>query len=1086
MDKEFNLLEVLPAIQQPERLTAIESWHRHIPFAFALLDMLKPETFVELGTHRGDSYCSFCQGVQAQALTTRCFAVDTWQGDSQAGYYGDEVYQELSGWHDPRYGRFSTLLRMTFDEALERFADGSVDLLHIDGLHTYEAVRHDFESWLPKMSRRGVVLFHDTAVRHSHFAVWKLWAELAGQYPSFEFTHGFGLGVLAVGDQVPERVLAFLAHAQAHPREVNDFFHTLGDAAAVRKSAERIKALSAHLESVGEQLQHARHVVEERDSQLQELNAQRSELMAQQQNRQELQALAREFDFHRTAAELQRRELTAQCRALDTQLQMVLRSRVWRLRNSAMRLLGRDEAVIELGTLQYLPRPSAPDVRPAVDIIIPVYRNFERTRRSIESVLASDIRVPYELIVIDDCSPEPELSAWLDSQSNRFTLLRNETNQGFVRTVNRGMSLHLDRDVILLNSDAEVANDWLDRIQAAAYAGERIGSVTPFSNNATICSYPHFCYENEIPEGYDLARIDQLFARVNAGVAVDVPTGVGFCMYIRRACLDESGLFDAELFGRGYGEENEFCLRSAQHGWRHVLTGDTYVYHKGGASFGETQIENQRNGHRALLSVFPQYDLIIQQYIARDPAASMRFVVDMAISRESGLPVVLMISHMRGGGTDRHLNNLIRELEGQAVVYVLKPLAEGGLVTLGRDGDVQARLAFDPFADFERLVSTLQALGVSRIHFHHTIGLAQPVLTLPERLKCPYDVTIHDYYLACPQVSLTDAAGRYCGAPDEAGCNRCLAERPAPGGVDIAGWRRFGGILLAGAERVFVPSMDTGRRIERYFPGINLIHARHEPAYVPAPVQVHPLESDRPLKVLTLGALSIIKGGNLLEAVALEARKVRAPLDFHLLGFSYRPLRAKPFSSLEVHGEYQDAELPRLLKELQPDVVWFPGSCPETFSYTLSECLRAGLPVLAPNIGAFPERLAGREKSWLYEPGQEVEQMMQLLLDVRAALAGKADVVLPGEAVQPSFLYAQDYCVGGEIAVAVSAAVDWGHLHAQWAQLQQPVRPSGLEARHPLVGRAVSLVMRQGWLMPILAKVPYDVRQGIKRILLRR
>ena len=1076
MSKEFKPLEILSVIQQPERLTPIESWHRHIPFSFALLDMLRPKVFVELGTHRGDSYCAFCQGVDTQGLATRCFAVDTWQGDSQAGYYGDEIFRDLTAWHDPRYGRFSTLLRMTFDEALNRFADGSVDLLHIDGLHTYEAVRHDFESWLPKLSPNAVVLFHDTAVRHSDFAVWKLWQEVSERYPSFEFNHGFGLGVLAVGDQVPEAVLSFLRYAEAYPRHINDFFHALGDALAVRKDAERIKALSAHLESLGEQLQHARNVVEERDGQLQFAH----------KLQQEKQDVSKAFDLHRVEAELKRRELMGQCLKLEAQLQFVLHSRAWRMRNSIMRRLGRSEAVFESGAVIPLSQMPETVARPIVDIIVPVYRNYECTRRSIESVLASEIGVPFELVVIDDCSPEPELSAWLDSQSERFTLLRNEVNQGFVRTVNRGMSLHLERDVILLNSDAEVANDWLDRIQAAAYAHERIGSVTPFSNNATICSYPAFCKENEIPDGYDVASMDQLFARVNSGRAVDVPTAVGFCMYIRRACLDESGMFNAELFGRGYGEENEFCMRSARLGWRHVLTGDTYVYHQGGVSFAETQNEHQRNGHRALLGVFPQYDLIIRDYIALDPAAPLRFAASMAVNREKGLPIVLMVSHNRGGGTDRHLRNLIAELQGRAIVYVMKPLSEGGRVGLVYEGEPQNLLAFDPVEDFELLVLTLKALGVARIHFHHTIGVAHSVLMLPEKLQCPYDVTIHDYYLACPQVSLTDSMGRYCGAPEPDGCNRCLAERPAPGGTDIEGWRRFGGILLAGAERVFVPSRDTYRRIEGYFPGVRLIHAQHEQTIFRAPVQTRSLESEQPLKVLTLGALSVIKGGDLLEAVALEARRVRALLEFHLLGFSYRPLRTHPFSALRVHGEYHDSDLPELLIDMQPDVVWFPGGCPETYSYTLSECLQAGLAVIAPNIGAFPERLAGRSNTWLYEPGLDAVQMMQLLHSVRGAMLAGQTVMLPGEPVSPSFIYAQHYCHDGDDMAVPTSQPDWNRLHEEWAQLSQRASSSSEAQRVPLVRRMVNVVMRQHWLMPILAKVPYGVRQHIKRVLLHR
>lgn len=1073
MSNEFNPLNILSVIQQPERLTPIESWHRHIPFSFALLDMLRPKVFVELGTHRGDSYCAFCQGVDAQGLATRCFAVDTWQGDSQAGYYDDEIYRDLAAWHDPRYGRFSTLLRMTFDEALDRFADGSVDLLHIDGLHTYEAVRHDFESWLPKLSPNAVVLFHDTAVRHSDFAVWKLWQEVSERYPSFEFAHGFGLGVLAVGDQVPEAVLSFLSYAKAHPRHVNDFFHALGDVIAVRKDAERIKALSVHLASLGEQLQHARNVVEQRDDQLQSAH----KLL------QDKQDVSRAFDLHRVEAELKHRELMGQCIRAETQLQYVLRSRVWRMRNSIMRLVGRSEAVIESGAAIPVLQKVGALSRPMVDIIIPVYRNYECTRRCIESVLASAIGISFELIVIDDCSPEPELSAWLDSQADRFTLLRNETNQGFVRTVNRGMSLHLERDVVLLNSDTEVANDWLDRIQAAAYAGERIGSVTPFSNNATICSYPIFCEDNEIPEGYDVASMDRLFARVNSGRAVDVPTGVGFCMYIRRACLDDSGMFNAELFGRGYGEENEFCMRSGQLGWRHILSGDTYVYHRGGASFGDTQSEHQRNGHRALLGAFPQYDLSIRDYVARDPAAPLRFAASAAVNQDRGRPVVLMISHNRGGGTDRHLRNLIAELQGRAIIYVMKPISEGGLIGLVYQGEPQNRLAFDPVEDFELLVATLEALGVARIHFHHTIGIAQSVLTLPERLQCPYDVTIHDYYLACPQVSLTDTLGRYCGAPDAAGCNRCLVERPAPGGTDIEGWRRFGGILLAGADRVFVPSNDTYKRIEGYFPGVGLIHAQHEPSIFHAPVQNPSLEPDQPLRVLTLGALSVIKGGDLLEAVALEARKMRAPLEFHLLGFSYRPLRTHPFSALRVHGEYQDSDLPRLLSDMQPDVVWFPGGCPETYSYTLSECLRAGLAVIAPNIGAFPERLAGRRNTWLYEPGLDATQMMQMLQSVRDAMVAGEAVMLPGEPVSPSFIYAQNYCCEDGGVVGVRAQPDWARLHEGWAQLSHRTSSSREMRRVP---RIVRLVMRQHWLMPILARVPYGVRQSLKRVLLHR
>jgi glycosyltransferase involved in cell wall biosynthesis len=196
----------------PSRIDFPFSWLGHTPFAMWLICKLSPKVFVELGTHSGNSYFAFCEAVARCKLPTRCFAVDTWQGDEHAAFYDDSVYASVSAYNDEHYAAFSHLLRTTFDEALAHFEPHSIDLLHIDGLHTYEAVKHDFESWLGRMSENGVILFHDIAVRSRGFGVFQLWEEIKQRYPGLtaEFSHSNGLGVLFLRQPQDKALMALL------------------------------------------------------------------------------------------------------------------------------------------------------------------------------------------------------------------------------------------------------------------------------------------------------------------------------------------------------------------------------------------------------------------------------------------------------------------------------------------------------------------------------------------------------------------------------------------------------------------------------------------------------------------------------------------------------------------------------------------------------------------------------------------------------------------------------------------------------------------------------------------------------------
>lgn len=239
---ELDFIFKRPIFWRPSYI-AQSAWLEHIPFAFWLIDTLQPRKIVELGTHYGNSYFSFCQAVTKLDLQTQCYAVDTWSGDEHAGQYGEEVYRQVSEYNQQHYSDFSTLVRSTFDQALEHFPQGSIDLLHIDGLHTLEAVRHDFESWLPKLSDRAVVIMHDTNVRERGFGVFQLLDELKQQYPHFEFAHGHGLGVIGVGSEQSSEMMSLygLSDNPSATRQVQEVFSRLGKACGYSWENSEIK-----------------------------------------------------------------------------------------------------------------------------------------------------------------------------------------------------------------------------------------------------------------------------------------------------------------------------------------------------------------------------------------------------------------------------------------------------------------------------------------------------------------------------------------------------------------------------------------------------------------------------------------------------------------------------------------------------------------------------------------------------------------------------------------------------------------------------------------------------------------------------
>lgn len=424
-------------------------------------------------------------------------------------------------------------------------------------------------------------------------------------------------------------------------------------------------------------------------------------------------------------------------------------------------------------------RHPAPDTARGTAIVIPVYRGEAETRACIDSVLAT-VSTETPVVLVNDASPEPCMTRLLrgyaaeGAANGHIILIENEANLGFPGAANRGIAAVPDHDIVVLNADTIVFPGWQERLCTHAEADARIATVTPLSNAGSIASYPGGI-ETECDRATALRR-DRRASQVNAGESVDTPTGVGFCMFIRRACLTQVGAFDETLFARGYGEENDFCMRAAAHGWRHVIAADVYVLHRNGVSFGAAR-DGLRQRNAALLSArHPDYDTRVAAFEAEQPLAPLRRRLDMAALRESRRRIVLLVSHRLSGGVRRHVEARMAALAAQGVLpLLLRPAEDGSAAVITASGpdacrDLRFRFANEA-ADF---ASFLRSLTIEQVELHHVLGLDAAFIDSCFAIGAPVDIFLHDFSFYCPRLTLLGADGSYCAEPGIAACRDCF------------------------------------------------------------------------------------------------------------------------------------------------------------------------------------------------------------------------------------------------------------------------------------------------------------------------
>lgn len=631
----------------------------------------------------------------------------------------------------------------------------------------------------------------------------------------------------------------------------------------------------------------------------------------------------------------------------------------------------------------------------AIDIIVPVYNALTDLKCCVDSVLRHTTG-EWRLILLDDASPDPGIAQYFQQLSRlddkRIILMQNKSNLGFVGTVNRGMS-ETEHDVVLLNSDTIVTSGWLDKLRRCAASDPKIGTITPFSNNAEICSFPVFCADNPLGNT-DPERINQAFEQTAAPVYPDIPTAVGFCMYIRRALLKRIGLFDAVTFGLGYGEENDFCMRAIEAGYRNVLCDDTFVAHTGSRSFNAKKQALAEQNMRRLLDKHPDYMRLVTEFIARDPLRPMRELAQsrLNILNCEGKRGVLHILHGRAGGTESHVRGLIAAGMERYRQYLLLVTGETWVLE-DANGAVPVIYRFQHRPDelwADMLGEICSGFEIDLCHVHHIAGCRDGLLQAFASLAIPYGFTIHDFYLACPTINLLGTDGNYCGGEtNPVACNACLAAQSDYADIDIVKWRRNHADFLAKASFVLAPSQWATEEFSRYFPCI-------QATVVPHGVNTDSPESDTMCPVLLLpndgwarvgvmGAIGPVKGARHLEKLVARTRERGLPLRWVVIGYTDRQFQPyqDPDKRLTVHGHYHPKDVIALIDHYRIGLTVFPSAGPETYCYTLTESWSAGCPALVPPIGALGQRVRDSGAGWLMhdwrDPDAILDQIMKLV-----------------------------------------------------------------------------------------------------------
>jgi len=603
-------------------------------------------------------------------------------------------------------------------------------------------------------------------------------------------------------------------------------------------------------------------------------------------------------------------------------------------------------------------------------VIMPVYKGYDATLASIHAVLVAKQATKFALHVINDCTPDAALDEVLTGLAEKglFSYSKNEINIGFVKSVNRGLRLFAHKEVILLNADTKVFCDWLDRINAHAKRHMGIATITPMSNNATICSYPLMNDNNLIEAECSAEELDRIAAVCNAGRVSDIPTGVGFCFYMSRGSRDEIGILDEKAFGRGYGEENDYCLRAVKAGFRNVLAEDIFVYHAGQVSFTEFEAVEYGPGQKALLGKHPDFPTRIKQHLEADSSARGRMRLDLfRLAKDAAPNSMIFVYHGLTGGIIAHVKHMEERLRevGFTVIHIRVGVSDRWSVEIisgSKTAPYCPNIAPTAFNQIRPLIAEFFGwLKPKAIHFHSLVGFdwvaTTGFLDMVTKSSIPYYFTLHDYSIVCHRNDLVAPDKQYCGLPDVSICQTCAGtDRSYPEALDPIVRRRTYDDFLKGAAGVFAPSKDIKKRLEAAGASFNILVRPHEEVFLDAPI-LRPPRKPNVIQVVAIGAIGPHKGSRVILNLARDARARSLPISYHIIGYSDVTAEMSAAGVTETGRYKTEAEAIDLLREIRPSCAFLPSIWPETFCFTLSMAFNLEIPPVVFDLGAQAARV---------------------------------------------------------------------------------------------------------------------------------